>query len=118
MPVEFSNVPEDEQEKENALIEKKVNAIANIKFLKDLEKLEELKAKFAIKEAEVKKELKELFEENGIKSFSNDKIEITYVAPYMKEGVNTDKLKKDKLYDEYKKQVAVKGSIKIKVKYD
>lgn len=107
-----------ETEEQNALIEKEVGTIVTQEFLNDLEKFEELKAAVEAKEEEIRSQLLELFEKNGIKSFKNDRVTISYKDSYIRTSVDSNKLKREGLYDDFAKQTIVKASIVLKVNYD
>jgi hypothetical protein len=57
-------------------------------------------------------------EKSGIKSFENDLLKITYVAPSTRSSIDTVKLKKDlpEIADKYTRSIPVKGSLRITVK--
>lgn len=54
----------------------------------------------------------------GIKSFENDILKVTYVAPTTKTTIDSKALKKDKpdVYKKYAKTSNVKASVRITVK--
>lgn len=83
------------------------------------EKLKELykfKAEFDVRMDELKKELLKAMEENGIKSFENDYMKITYKAPTTRKSVDTKRLKDEGLYDIYTKESIVKSSVTVNFK--
>ena len=57
-------------------------------------------------------------EEQGVKSFENDKIKITYVAPVTRKGIDTTRLKKEhpEIAEEYQKETTTKASVRITLK--
>lgn len=59
-------------------------------------------------------------EANGVTSFENERIKLTYVAPYTKEAIDTKKLKKDlpQIAAQYTKTSNVKASLRITLKED
>jgi len=67
-------------------------------------------------EEQMKAKLKEAMETYGVKKFENDVISVTYVEPTTRTSVDSDKLKKDGLYEKYSKTSNVKSYIKIQVK--
>lgn len=64
---------------------------------------------------DVKEDLKSRMKEQGVKSYEDDMLKITYTEPYTREGVDAAKLKADKpeIYAAYKKVTNVKDSVKI-----
>lgn len=84
-----------------------ITTISNITLEKQrLDKLEE----------EMKSKLKDAMETYGVKKFENDVISVTYVEATTRTTVDSAKLKKDGLYEQYSKTSAVGSSIRIKVK--
>ena len=63
----------------------------------------------------IKDQVKEIFKKYNIKSFKNDYIEITYVAPTKRKSVDTQKLKDAGIYDDFIKESDVKESLRVKV---
>ena len=65
---------------------------------------------------------KELFEkfldEKGLDSYTQDGVSIYKTKPYKKKQVDISALKSQGLYDEFVKDVWVKGSVRIQVNYD
>lgn len=76
--------------------------------MKQLKKQEDELKKIILKEMEAK----------NIVGIETDELAITYVAPYDKETLDSQKLKADHqdLYDEYAKFTTVRSSIRVKVK--
>ena len=64
----------------------------------------------------LRSELLEAMRENGVKSFENDEIRITYVEPFERTTVDTKALKEDGLYENYAKKSKVAESVKIEWK--
>lgn len=64
---------------------------------------------------EMKEELKNRMKEQGVKSYEDDLLKITYIEPYVREGVDAANLKADKpeIYAAYKKVTKVKDGVKI-----
>lgn len=67
-------------------------------------------------ESEMKTKLKDAMETYGVKKFENEVISVTYVPETTRTTVDSAKLKKDGLFDQYSKTSAVSSSIRIKVK--
>lgn len=61
-------------------------------------------------------ELLEAMKNNGVKSFENDEIRITYVDAFDRTTVDTKALKEDGLYENYTKTSKVAESVKIEWK--
>ncbi len=83
---------------------------ALIKSIEDQKKQAEEKAK------ELRAAILKAMEKQGVKTFENERIKITYTAPTTKKQVDTDKLKAAGLYDEYLKESNVKAKITITLK--
>ena len=64
----------------------------------------------------IKSELLEAMKNNGVKSFENDEIRITYVDSFERTTVDTKALKEDGLYDSYAKKSTVAESVKLEWK--
>ena len=60
-----------------------------------------------------KEALKQAMEANNIKKFENDDVAVTYVAPTVRKGVDTNALKEQGLYDSFIKETPVKASVKV-----
>lgn len=67
---------------------------------------------------EMKEDLKARMKEQGVKSYEDDLLKITYIDSYTRESVDTTKLKVDKpeIYSAYKKVTNVKDCVKITLK--
>lgn len=63
-----------------------------------------------------KEALKEAMEANGIKSFENDSVRVTYKAPTTRQTVDTKRLKEEGIYDLYAKTTPVKSSVVVSFK--
>lgn len=76
--------------------------------------------KKALEEQEkmMREKLQAAMEEYGVKSFDNECIRVTYIAPTTRTSVDTTKLKKEhpEIAEAYKKVSNVKASVKIEVK--
>ena len=70
------------------------------------------------KEKEVRAALEAAMGQFGIKSFENDILKVTYVAPTKKTTIDSKALKKDHpdVYEKYAKTSDVKASVRITVK--
>ena len=60
--------------------------------------------------------LEDAMRENGIKKWDNDYFTATVKEDYLQKRVDTERLKKDGLYENYLKLVPTKGSLSIKFK--
>ncbi|WP_407453513.1 hypothetical protein [Methanobrevibacter sp.] len=79
-----------------------------------LEKFHEfqvVKARMEMEEKKVKEALLMAMEENGIKSFENDFVKITYKAPTTRKSIDSNALKEQGLYDAFVKETPVKSSV-------
>ena len=100
---------------ENELVAFGEKAAAVIQSIADI-----AKQKKALEEQdkEMRKQLEKAMDQFEIKSFENDLIKITYVAPTVKTSVDSAKLKKKypEIFNECSKNSEVKGSVRITVK--
>lgn len=90
-------------------------AVDTIKYIAETEKkLKEAKEQ----EEQMKAQLLEAMEQNGIIKIENDNVLINYVAPTESERLDAKAFKENcpDLYDEFVKFSPVKASIRIKVK--
>lgn len=72
--------------------------------------------RLAIQLDEFKEALKVAMEENGIKTFENDLVKISYKEPHVRQSVDTKKMKEEGIYDLFTKEVNVKGSLSLSFK--
>lgn len=78
-----------------------------------LKELYKFKAEFDVKMDELKNQMLEAMEANGIKAFENDFIKMTYVEATTRKSVDTKALKEQGLYDAFTKETPVKASVKL-----
>lgn len=80
--------------------------------------IEEQKKQAEEQAKELRAALMEEMEKQGVKSFENDRIKLTYVAPSTRQSVDSAKLKKEQpaIYDQYLKSSEVKASLRITLK--
>lgn len=71
------------------------------------------KAKMEMLEKQLKNALLNAMEENGIKSFKNENVTITYKEATTRKTVDTNALKEQGLYDSFVKESPVKSSVVI-----
>lgn len=78
----------------------------------------QLKKELDEQEKQLKQELVKAMETYGIKSFENDQIKMTYVAPTTRSSIDSTKLKKDHpdIVEQYSKTSNVSASVKVTVK--
>lgn len=83
-----------------------------------IKSIEEKKKKAEEQAKELRAELMKAMEANGVKSFENDLIRITYVAPSTRQSIDSTKLKKEQpaIYASYLKSSEVKASLRITIK--
>ena len=90
-------------------VPKVIESITNLMIQKkQLEKQEEL----------VRKALQDAMERYNVKSFENEAIKVTYIAPTQRVSVDTTKLKKEhpEIAEAYQKVSQVKASVKIETR--
>ena len=90
--------------------------LINEEIIKELKEFEILKTQMDLKEKEIKQAILLAMEYHNIKTFENDDIKITYIAPTTRETVDTARLKEEGLYDLYKKVSNVKSSVRLSYK--
>lgn len=102
-----------ELENEREIILRKNTEIFNA--IKDLDKKAET---IAEEKAIMRGALLEEMEKRGVKKFDNDFLTITYIAPTVRVGVDSDKLKEkyEAIYLDCLKETPVKASLRIKIK--
>ena len=106
---------QDAFSEENALLTMKKDAAAVIKAIADLtiqkKKLEE-------KEKEMRAQLVKAMEQYGVKKFESDSVTFTYIAPTVRNTIDSAKLKKEMpdVAAKYMKTSNVSASVKIEVK--
>lgn len=108
---------EELYDEETALQEfnKDKNAVA---IMKQIAAISKQKKELEDQEKKVRTSLEATMEQFGIKSFENDILKVTYVAPTTKTSVDSTKLKKEQpdIYEKYSKTSDVKASVRITVK--
>lgn len=98
------------------IVKEQMELLVPTEILDTYYQMEACREKIEAWQYQIKDKVKELFKQNGIKSFENDYIQITYVAPTKRKSVDTDALKKCGLYDQFTKESEVKESLRVKVK--
>ena len=108
---------EEQIDEETALqkFNKDKNALA---IMKQISAINKQKKELEDKEKEVRTALEAAMGQFGIKSFENDILKVTYVAPTTKTTIDSNALKADKpeIYKKYSKTSPVKASVRISVK--
>lgn len=108
---------EEQFDEETALKEfnKDSNAMA---IMQQISAISKQKKELEEKEKEVRAALEAAMGQFGIKSFENDILKVTYVAPTKKTTIDSKALKKDHpdVYEKYAKTSDVKASVRITVK--
>lgn len=110
--------PDEVDEPEETLPEKfKKNQAAAIQAITDILKT---KKELEEKEKTIREKLVAAMEEHGIKKFSSEWLDVTYIAPTTRTSVDGAKLKKEKpnVYAAYSKTSNVSASVKISLKGD
>lgn len=86
--------------------------IAN-EFMTEWKAFQEQKELMELREQKIKQAILEAMEANGIKSYENDFIKMTYVEATTRKSVDTKALKEQGLYDAFTKETPVKASVKL-----
>lgn len=86
--------------------------------IKKITALIQLKKDLDEQEKQLKQKLVEAMETYGIKSFENDQIKMTYVAPTTRNTIDSTRLKKDHpdIAEQYSKTSNVSASVRVVVK--
>ncbi len=86
--------------------------------LKKMKQIAEMELQVKLFNDELKNAMKEAMESKGIKSFENEFVKITYVAPTERVSLDTKKIKAEvpELYEAYSKTSEVKSSVRVKYK--
>jgi predicted phage-related endonuclease len=89
-----------------------------ITIMKTIANIASQKAALEEQDKSMRKQLETVMEQYGVKSFENDILKITYVAPTTKTSVDSKKLKEKHpdIFAECSKTSDVKGSVRITVK--
>ena len=85
-------------------------------ILKEMRDFEITKQEMDNQEKEIKQAIQKAMEEHGIKSFENEDVKISYVAPTQRVSVDTAKMKEEGIYDLYTKTSEVKASVRLTYK--
>lgn len=102
-------------DEETALQEFTSNALT---VMKEIAAINSQKKMLEEQEKKVRMTLEAAMDQYGIKSFDNDILKVTYVAPTTKTSVDSAKLKKEypEIFKKCSKTSDVKGSVRITVK--
>lgn len=86
--------------------------------IKKITKLIQMKKQLDEQEKELKQKLVEAMEAYDVKSFENDQIKMTYVAPTTRSTIDSTRLKKDHpdIAEQYSKTSNVSASVRVTVK--
>jgi len=104
----------------NEVIEKEFYEIIPKEDIEFLIKFDEYKKRAAVIEDHIKEKAHEFLEKNNLleSGYTQDCVHIYETKPYKKKSVDTKALKEQGLYEEFAKDVWVRGSIRIQVEYD
>ena len=96
--------------------EKALAELAEVESL--IKTIEEQKKEAQARSEQLRAAIMTAMKENGVLSLDNDRMKITYVAPYSRTSVDSARLKKDhpEIYSEYQKSTTVNESLKITIK--
>lgn len=81
--------------------------------LSKLKSFQEYKKEMDKLEKDIKKNILEAMENNGIKSFENDVVKIAYVEPYTRATIDTKLVNELGLMHQLSKETQVKSSVKV-----
>lgn len=103
-------------EKEQALEQKAIQALIKPEELEILKKYAIITKQAKKIESDFKKGLTEYFKTQGIKSFENDDLKIVFKDTFIKRVADTDKMKKDGVYEFYTKETTVSPTVLLTIK--
>lgn len=89
------------------------NELVSPADLATIARYKQLEKEVAAINARIQSKMLETMREQGIKSIDNQYFKATYIAPSERKTVDSNKLKKDGLYDAYTKTTRVKESVRI-----
>ena len=99
------------------IVENHIELPEAVRFaLQKLKEFQITKQEMDNQEKEIKQAIQKAMEENGIKSFENEDVKISYVAPTERVSVDTAKMKEEGIYDFYTKASEVKASVRLTYK--
>ena len=83
-----------------------------------IKQIEERKKEAEAQAVELRAAIMQAMEANGVNTFENERIKLTYVAPYIKTAIDTKKLNKElpEIAKKYEKKSDVKASLRITLK--
>ena len=81
--------------------------------LEGLRAYQEQKKKMDKLEKQLKKEIIKAMEDNGIKSFENDDVKITYIEPNTRTVIDQKALKDAGLFNEFSKETETASTVRI-----
>lgn len=86
--------------------------------IKQITNLIQMKKELDEQEKQLKQKLVEAMEKYNVKSFENDQIKVTYVAPTTRSTIDSTRLKKDHpdIVEQYSKTSNVSASVRVAVK--
>ena len=92
--------------------------LLNPEVSQKLAEFERLAKEIKAKQDELKKQIQEVMEINGIVKIETEELTISYIAPTTRETFDSKKFRKDNpdLYDEYVRMSPVSASVRMKVK--
>ena len=102
----------------NEIIAKEFNEIFSPSDIEMLIKFDELEKRVKTMKDAKNESLKEFLKKNGLESYEDENIKITYVKPTERTSVDTEKLKAEGLYEMFTKKTSVKDSVRINIKYE
>lgn len=108
---EVYELPEDNKE----LVKKEMLPLIPDEILEKYYQMQALQEQIETWQFQIKDKVKEIFKKYNIKSFKNDYIELTYVAPTTRKSVDTQKLKDAGIYEEFTNESEVKESLRVKI---
>ena len=94
------------------------NIIVAEQYLSEYANYLEVKARMELREKEFKGALLKAMEDNGIKSYENDLMKVTYVAESTRKNIDSTALKEQapSVYKAFLKESVVKPCLKITIK--
>ena len=104
----------------NVVLKEKFDVILSDEEIDLLIKFDEFEKRIKVMMDAKKEAIEQFIIDNNLTNdgYEDEKIKISYTKPYVRHDIDKEKLKAEGLYDMYLKDTNVKGSVKIKVKYE
>ncbi len=104
----------------NEVVRKEFYELFSPEDIEILKKADEIKKRVSVVLDTAKNKSYDFLERNGLleTGYEQDNVVLGWKKPYVKKMIDTDALKEQGLYESFLKEVQVKGSVTISIKYD